>query len=48
MATDQAATGPAVGASRLDQLEQLGRLKEAGLLDDEEFAAEKTRILGSD
>ena len=37
---------PASGASRLDQLEQLGRLKEAGVLDDEEFAAEKKRILG--
>ncbi|HRV61009.1 MAG TPA: SHOCT domain-containing protein, partial [Solirubrobacterales bacterium] len=32
--------------SRLDQLEKLGRLKEAGVLDDEEFAAEKKRILG--
>lgn len=33
-------------ASRLDQLEQLGRLKEAGVLDEEEFAAEKRRIIG--
>ena len=35
-------------SSRLDQLEKLGRLKEAGVLDDEEFAAEKKRILGGD
>ncbi|MBN8866755.1 MAG: SHOCT domain-containing protein [Solirubrobacterales bacterium] len=34
--------------SRLDRLEQLGRLKDAGVLDDEEFAAEKKRILGSE
>lgn len=31
---------------RLSQLEQLGRLKDAGVLDEEEFAAEKKRILG--
>lgn len=36
----------APGAGRLDQLEQLGRLKESGVLDEEEFAAEKKRILG--
>ena len=42
------ATPAATGASRLDQLEKLGRLKEAGVLDDEEFAAEKKRILGSE
>ncbi|MCB0869310.1 MAG: SHOCT domain-containing protein [Solirubrobacterales bacterium] len=34
--------------SRLDQLEKLGKLKDAGILDDEEFAAEKKRILGGD
>lgn len=39
-----AAAPPAAG--RLDQLEQLGRLRDAGVLDDEEFAAEKKRILG--
>ncbi|MBN8870959.1 MAG: SHOCT domain-containing protein [Solirubrobacterales bacterium] len=39
---------PAAGESRLDQLEKLGRLKESGVLDDEEFAAEKKRILGGD
>jgi hypothetical protein len=39
---------PAAGESRLDQLEKLGRLKEAGVLDDEEFAAEKKRILDGD
>jgi hypothetical protein len=37
---------PSGGGSRLDQLEQLGRLKDAGVLDEEEFAAEKKRILG--
>lgn len=38
---------PAPEGNRLDQLEQLGRLKEAGVLDEAEFAAEKKRILGS-
>ncbi len=45
-APEPAAPAPASESSRLDQLEQLGRLKEAGVLDDEEFAAEKKRILG--
>lgn len=36
------------GENRLDELEKLGRLKESGVLDDEEFAAEKKRILGRD
>jgi len=39
-------SAPAESGSRLDRLEQLGRLKDAGVLDDEEFAAEKKRILG--
>ena len=36
------------GSGRLDQLEQLGKLKEAGVLDEAEFAAEKKRILESE
>jgi hypothetical protein len=31
----------------LTQLQQLGQLKEAGVLTDEEFAAQKAKILGS-
>jgi hypothetical protein len=37
---------PESESGRLDRLEQLGRLKDAGVLDEEEFAAEKKRILG--
>ncbi len=33
---------------RLEQLERLGQLHETGVLSDEEFAEEKTRILGPD
>jgi len=40
------AAAPA-GDDRLDQLKELGRLKESGVLTDEEFAAEKARILNS-
>lgn len=36
-------TGP---ANPLDQIEQLGKLKEQGLLTEDEFAAQKARILG--
>jgi hypothetical protein len=32
---------------RLDQLKELAALKEQGVLSEEEFAAEKARILGS-
>ena len=35
------------GDDRLAQLKQLGELKQQGILTDEEFAAEKARILGS-
>ena len=31
----------------LSQLQQLGELKEAGVLTEEEFAAQKAKILGS-
>ena len=33
--------------ARLDQLEQLARLREQGVLSDEELAAEKQRLLGT-
>ena len=35
------------GGDRLEQLKELGALKEQGVLTEEEFAAEKARILGS-
>lgn len=34
-------------AARLDQLKQLGELKNQGVLTDAEFAAQKARLLGS-
>ena len=40
-----AAPAPAGGGDRLDQLKELASLKEQGILTDEEFAAEKARIL---
>jgi Short C-terminal domain len=33
--------------STIDQLKELGELKEQGILTDEEFAAQKAKILGS-
>jgi hypothetical protein len=41
------APAPPAGEDRMEQLKQLGELKEQGVLTDEEFAAEKARILGS-
>jgi Short C-terminal domain len=38
---------PAPGESRIEKLKELGALKEQGVLTDEEFAAEKARILAS-
>jgi hypothetical protein len=40
---------PSVGLSpdAINQLQQLGALKEQGVLTEEEFAAEKAKILGS-
>jgi hypothetical protein len=35
------------GSSRIEKLKELGALKEQGVLTDEEFAAEKARILSS-
>jgi hypothetical protein len=41
---------PAAGGmtqDTIDQLKQLGQLREQGVLTDEEFAAQKARLLGS-
>jgi Short C-terminal domain len=38
---------PAPSESRIDELKQLASLKDQGVLTEEEFAAEKARILGS-
>lgn len=49
----QAAPAPAPapaqagGASTIDQLKELGELKAQGILTEEEFAAQKAKILGS-
>ena len=40
------AAAPA-GDSTIDQLKELGELKSQGILTEEEFAAQKARILGS-
>ena len=40
-----APAAPAGGSSRVDQLKELAAMKEQGVLTDEEFAAEKARIL---
>jgi hypothetical protein len=40
-----AAAPAASGESRLDQLKELGALREQGVLNDAEFEAEKARIL---
>jgi hypothetical protein len=44
-----AAPAPAVGVQpdSITQLKQLGELHEQGVLTDEEFAAEKAKVLGS-
>ena len=42
----QAAPAPAAG-STIDQLKELGELKSQGILTEEEFAAQKAKILGS-
>jgi hypothetical protein len=41
------AAAPAPAESRVEQLKELAALKEQGALSDEEFAAEKARILAS-
>jgi hypothetical protein len=45
-APPSAAAPAASGESRIDQLKELGALKEQGVLNDAEFEAEKARILG--
>jgi hypothetical protein len=43
-----AAPAPASGEpSMIDQLKELGALKEQGILTEEEFAAQKAKLLGS-
>jgi 3-oxoacyl-ACP reductase-like protein len=43
-----AAAAPAAGgSSMIDQLKQLGELKEQGILTEEEFAQQKAKLLGS-
>ena len=41
------APAPAAADDRLDKLKELADLKQQGVLTEEEFAAEKARILGS-
>jgi Short C-terminal domain len=40
------AAAPAGGDSVIDQLKQLGELKSQGILTEEEFAAQKAKLLG--
>jgi putative oligomerization/nucleic acid binding protein len=42
-----AAPAPAAGSSTIDQLKELGELKAQGILTDEEFAAQKAKLLAS-
>jgi hypothetical protein len=39
------AAAPAGGASVIDQLKELGELKEQGILTEDEFAAQKAKLL---
>ena len=41
------AAPPAGGGSMIDQLKELGELKAQGILTEEEFAAQKAKLLGS-
>jgi len=41
------AAAPAAGDSMLDQLKELGELKEQGILTEEEFAAQKAKLLAA-
>ncbi len=45
-AAPAAAPAQPAGDSRISQLQELAKLKEQGILSEEEFAAEKARILG--
>jgi hypothetical protein len=40
-----AAAAPAAGESMIDQLKELGELKSQGILTEEEFAAQKAKLL---
>ena len=40
-----AAAAPAAGSSMLDQLKELGELKKQGILTEDEFAAQKAKLL---
>ncbi|MBS1846287.1 MAG: SHOCT domain-containing protein [Actinobacteria bacterium] len=40
------AAAPAAGPSVIDQLKELGELKEQGILTEDEFAAQKAKLLG--
>lgn len=46
-AAPAAAAPPASGESMLDQLKELGALKEQGILTEEEFAAQKAKLLAA-
>jgi Short C-terminal domain len=46
-AAPAASAPPAGGASMLDQLRELGELKEQGILTEEEFAAQKAKLLAA-
>lgn len=43
----QAAAGPATSDDRLAKIKELGEMKAQGLLTEDEFAAEKARILAN-
>ena len=40
------AAAPAAGESTIDQLKELGELKAQGILTEDEFAAQKAKLLG--
>jgi hypothetical protein len=46
-APGSARAAPQPEKSALDQLKELGELKQQGVLTDEEFAAQKAKILGA-
>lgn len=47
-ASGTSASGTSAGTSdRIDQLRQLGELRDKGVLTDQEFAAEKAKIMGA-
>ncbi len=45
-AAPEAASPPPAAASTIDQLKELGELKSQGILTEEEFAAQKAKLLG--